>query len=70
MSSSDPAIFVLEKLKLRAEKELLDRVEKHMRDIFNHRILPGIMKDVRANLIIDIVNEHDILDIKIHLREE
>ena len=67
--TQDYSVFVLEKLKLQAQKELEERVEKHLKDEFYSKWLPKVMKEIRTKLTLDLVNEDDLLDIQIRIKQ-
>lgn len=66
--SQDLSIFVLEKLKLQAQRELEERVEKHLKSQFYDKILPTIVNNLKQNLIIELVNDNDDLELKIKIK--
>lgn len=66
---SDYGVFVLEKLKLQAQRELEQRVEKHLKDVFYQKILPSIVGNIQKNLIVDLVNDDDQLELTIKIKE-
>lgn len=67
---SDLSVFVLEKLKLNAQRELEERVEKHLKNEFYNKILPKVINEIKNNLIIDLVNDNEILTLSIKINKQ
>lgn len=65
----DNAVFLLEKLKLQAQRELEDRVGTHLKKVFYNKILPGVIDDIKTNLVIDLINDDDRLELTIKIKE-
>lgn len=65
----DGAVFVLEKMKIKAGMELMDRVEKHLKDEFYRKVLPKILKEVEKTIVISMVNDENHLDLTIKIKE-
>ena len=68
--STDNAVFVLEQLKYKATDALMGRVEKHLKDHFYSKWLPQTLKEIRTNLTIDLVNDNDLIEIQIKVKNE
>ena len=62
--------FMLEHIRYSLLMELEKRVEKHLKDQFYQRILPAIIKQVKNEVVLDLVSGEDFLDIKIALKNQ
>jgi len=62
--------FLLESIKHKASIELERRIERHLKDEFNHKWLPQIMKQVKKTTLIDVVSTKDYLELKITTTDE
>lgn len=66
---SDHSVFLIEKLKLIARKQLEDRIEQHLKDQFYHKWLPKVLDDVKNNLLIDLVSDENEMRLIIKLNK-
>ncbi len=66
---TDPAVFVLEKLKLAAWQDLEQRIEKHLKSAFYNKFLDQAMEEARQGIIIDAIQNFDGIEITIKLKE-
>jgi len=67
---SDNKVFVLESLKNKALIQLENRVEKYLVSKFYSDVLPKLIKDIKNNLIIDLINDDENLELKIQLKQK
>ena len=62
--------FLLQQIKHSALREMEQRIEKHLKAEFYNKWLPKTIEDIRRQLIIEIVEDHDCFDLKIYLKGE
>lgn len=61
--------FFLEKMRLKAIQELEERIEKHLKNEFYHRILPKVVNDVKKNVVVEVTTSNDTVELVMKIKE-